>query len=150
GSLVALAWVYPMVIDDLVVPGAPGLGPAVESVVDSAPAIARLLLALALPPLLALLLGEYFIRPLHREHGMEAAVRRVAAREEAGMGDGDDETPPAQEPDVRWQTTYAPVWRRAAAFVLDGLICFALLFLAMTIAAIAEGTPADVPMTDEW
>ena len=34
--------------------------------------------------------------------------------------------------------------------MIDGLVAFALLFVGMVIAAIVEGTPAEVPMADTW
>ena len=114
-----------------------------------APALMLLLLAVATPFLLVYLAGEYLGKPAYRRHRFAAIVRRVAARPEPAPPTA-IHAGPAVEPDVRWHTAYAPVGRRAVAFLVDALIAFALTFFAMIIAAMIEGTPADVPMSESW
>jgi uncharacterized RDD family membrane protein YckC len=150
-SLISLALAFPALQESLAPPQRFGVAAGLRTVFEAGPALALLLLALAGPFLLVYLAGEYLGKPAYRAHRFAAIARRVAdrAREEAPSAVARSAGPPA-EPDVRWQTTYAPAWRRAVAFVLDGLIAFALLFVAMTVAAIIEGTPADVPMSETW
>ena len=146
-SVGVLVWVISTMPNLLDGSGSGSVGGSNVRFGEAMQAVSLLALAVAAPPILALLIGEYFLRPLHRERGFAAAIRRVAARE-AEFADGPDVLP--LEPDVRWETTYAPVWRRALATVLDVLIGLVLVVVGIAIIApIYEGV-AGKPMAGSW
>jgi uncharacterized RDD family membrane protein YckC len=98
----------------------------------------------ATPAVLMFLIGEHYGKLAFRRYAFEGITRKVAREAE-------QPAPAAAEKvdaTVRWQTAYAPLWRRAVAFLVDTLIFLAIVFTTMVIAAMVENAPEGQEMSD--
>jgi uncharacterized RDD family membrane protein YckC len=118
---------------------------------DVAGALVRTLLGIVTPFAMAQLAGEYMVKPAYRRHRFGAIEHKIAKDPDVASAPvASGVVTPHVEPDLRWNTSYAPTWRRVVAFTIDGVIAVAILIVAFFVLVILEGTPADEPIGDAW